>query len=199
MKLKFDREKADRLYSIDTDKILEEQSEELNNLRIYLAQHNITGQPAGIKQLAELYVKHLKKLSIIKAESIAESIKSGNHQLSEIKNEMLEDMSRFMEQEYQSKNIDINEQFGFLSVEPGAISSIDNIFKKNIIVTQNLCNNIIEERLSNRDITKVNQIINSIKNHPVIVIALFIAAFIIGAAAFTDALRRLLIFFKNIW
>lgn len=72
MKLKFDREKANRLYSINTAEILEEQSEELNDLRIYLAQHNITGQPPGIKQLAELYVKQLKKLSIIKAESISD-------------------------------------------------------------------------------------------------------------------------------
>ena len=162
MKLKFDREKADRLYSINTAEILEEQSEELNDIRIYHVQHNITGQPAGIKQLADLYVKHLKKLSIIKAESIAESIKSGDHQLSEIKNEMLEYMNGFIKQEHQSKNIDIKEQLSLLQIGLGAISSMDNIFKKNIIVTQNLCNNIIEERISTLE--PINDTFVKIKN-----------------------------------
>ena len=213
-KFKFDKDKSDRLYSIKTAEILEKQTEELTDLRIYLVQHNITGQPAGIKQLADLYVKHLKKLSIIKAESIAESIKSGDHQLSEIKNEMLEHMNRFINSEYQSKNIDINEQLSLLQVGPGAISSMDNIFKKNIIVTQNLCSDIIEERLSNLesevelefqpndtgilkiDAVKINQIAKSIKNHPIIVIVLFMAAAIIGVANFTDALSKLIKLFS---
>ena len=213
-KFKFDKDKSDRLYSIKTAEILEKQTEELTDLRIYLVQHNITGQPAGIKQLAELYVKQLKKLFIRKAESIAESIKSGDHQLSEIKNEMLEYMNGFIKQEHQSKNIDIKEQLSLLQIGLGAISSMDNIFKKNIIVTQNLCNDIIEERLSNleseveldiqpnvAEVSNSNaarniQKIKSIKNHPVIVFVLIITGSIIYFATFTDALSKLIKLFS---
>jgi len=213
-KLKFDQDKADRLYSINTAETLEKQAEELTDLRIYHVEHDITGQPAGITQLADLYAKHIKKLSIKMAESITESVKPGDHQLSKIKNEMLEHMSRFINSESRAKNIDINEQLSLLSVGPGAISSVDNKFKKNITVTQNLCNNIIEEHLSNLESKveldfqpnatgisnsnagKVIQKIKSIKNHPVIVIVLFVAGSIIYVVAFTDALSKLIKLFS---
>jgi len=209
-KFKFDKDKSDRLYSINTAEILEKQTEELNDLEISLVRHNITGQPAGIRQKRALYAKHLKKKSIKMAESIAESIKPGDNQLSEIKNETLEHMSRFINSEYQSKNIDINEQLSLISAGPGAINSMDKKFKKDIIVTQNLCNNIIEERLSNLEseveldfqpnateisnsnAAKIIQNIKSIKNHPVMFIVLIITGSIIYVATFTDALSKLI-------
>lgn len=142
-KFKFDNSKADRIFNIKTNEIIDSQKEELTSLRVKHDENNITGKPAAIIQMAELYAAHIKKLSKIKAEAIIQSLFEGKQPLSEIRSLVMDQMDNFIKSRYQTKKRDIQSQLSMLPLGPMALASVINKFQKHMETTQKICNDII--------------------------------------------------------
>jgi hypothetical protein len=147
-KFKFDKARADSLYTINSDGLLESHKKELSQTLMMQNQNNMAGQAPAIHGISKIYSKHIKELAKIKAEAIVESIVTGDKSIDEIRKIATGELNRFIVGRYQNKQADISQQLSILSLGPSATRSIMNQMQGEKSSTQRFCQAIIDVRLA---------------------------------------------------